>query len=266
MRDSSEAGRLKLAFNRPADQVNYRSKYSYQRSNQQDTLLLFTSQTRTDTLYIGIDSSFTDTLLLQANWGQTKPYSPLQLLHLPERNFNPTQPLLLAFNRPLDSLRQPLIQLYKDTFPSPLAAAVEKDTLDFTRLRLPYNWQENTNYRLSLLPGALQDIHGQVNKDTIALSFKTLELKSLGTLNLNVSNLDSSQQYVLRLVKGNNRDLVQEWILSKRTRFEAVVAGLLPANYQLEVIEDRKANGRYDPAEWDTGFCQRLYKYSASKP
>ncbi|MEL6141625.1 MAG: hypothetical protein AAFU67_08400, partial [Bacteroidota bacterium] len=155
------------------------------------------------------------------------------------------------FNRPLATLDTSLAQIAEDTLPAGLSYTHFIDTSQANRIVFERSWKEATSYTITLLPGAITDIYNQQNIDTLEIDFNVVEQKSLGTLNLSIVGLDSTTAYVMRLVKGNNRDFIEDFIVVEQASFERILAGLPPADYKLEVISDRNRNGRYDGADWD---------------
>lgn len=254
-KDTSQLGIIKLSLNRPAEQLRYQSKQNYAQIYQGDTLRLFYTHQEADTLLFGLDTNWTDTLFFL-------PLSTTQppLLSLAPAlgaqtgtpsNHNPTQAYTLIFNHPLASLDSAAIVLYQDTLEEKLTLLASIDSLESNRLLISKKWTENENLRLFLLPGALEDIFGQRNIDTIKASFRVDEKKKYGNLLLSFEGLDSLQQYIVRIVKGNNRDLVTQFIIPNGySKFQRNFIGFNPGTYKIEVVTDENKNSRYDPGDY----------------
>jgi hypothetical protein len=113
------------------------------------------------------------------------------------------------------------------------------------------NWMQSKTYTLTLLPGAITDFYGIVNRDTLRRTFNVSSDKVMGGLNLTVTKVKAGHQYILQLVGGGNGQIEVE------TRFEATGAdkrltysNLPAAQYMLRLIDDRNKNGRWDSGSY----------------
>ncbi|MDF1696669.1 MAG: Ig-like domain-containing protein [Saprospiraceae bacterium] len=107
------------------------------------------------------------------------------------------------------------------------------------------NWKEKFEYRLELMPGAITDIYGRQN-DTLSIEFKTAGLDEFGNIAINLSGLDSAQQYVI-LLKLNN-DVIRKTIIGDSIPPKIDYRRLRVNTYSIEIIKDDDQNG-----EWTTG-------------
>jgi hypothetical protein len=99
----------------------------------------------------------------------------------------------------------------------------------------------------------LTDWAGGTNQDTISRTVTADSPEKYGKLTLKLSNLDTTLNYVLRLL---NKDKVvpgTERYVNEQADFEVVYQGLKPATYQAEVIYDTKRNRRYDGGDFSLG-------------
>lgn len=246
VRDTTNFGEVKLAFDRPATSVRLRSQRTYQRVNDGDTLRLFYTATGLDTLLFTADTSYLDTFVVNPKVTKTLP-PPLTVRKKGERNLTPFDDYALVFNHPLASIVIDSIFLGQDTLPEPLNFTARIDSAQLNRFVLKRQWEEGLRYTFRALPGALVDVFGQANTDTLKGDFAVQELKRFATLNLTVTGLDSTQAYVIRLVKGANRDVERSFFVKPgNTEFAQIINGLAPATLSVEVITDWNANGRYD--------------------
>ncbi len=134
----------------------------------------------------------------------------------------------------------PLEQL--DTFSIQLINTVLPDI----KLRLHADWTEGKKYVLTFLPGALIDFFGRAN-DTLVTIITVARPEDFGSLNLQFSQIDSVQTYVLQLMK---EDKVLKTIQIDSSIVEHVWPRLVPGTYELRIIEDENKNARWDPGNY----------------
>ena len=118
---------------------------------------------------------------------------------------------------------------------------------DPTILFLDLPMSKSNQYALTILPGALTDIWGAQNIDTLKASFRVLTGEDIGQIDLTVNALSLGASYLLELQNGTNTiksEAFQAEAQEKKFSFPA----LFPATYSVRIIQDNNANGR-----WDTG-------------
>jgi hypothetical protein len=115
----------------------------------------------------------------------------------------------------------------------------------FRKLNINSKWLEAYEYRLELLPGAITDIYGRQN-DSLLIDFKTASLDEFGNISINLSGLDSAQQYVV-LLKLND-ETIKKTIVPDSTLKRIDHKRLRVNTYSIELIKDDDGNG-----EWTTG-------------
>lgn len=169
---------------------------------------------------------------------------------LPPRttNINPNKPLLLAFNNPVAAFDTSKWLLNPDSVPV-RAFTVIPDSAGLRNLQLQAPWQEGKAYRLTMLPGAVTDMFGTANADTLVRILVAPVEKQLGALNLTLQNLIPGQVYVLQLFNGNALEeerLFTAVIPEKRFAF----GKLQPVTYTATLINDQNRNGRWDPGDY----------------
>lgn len=127
------------------------------------------------------------------------------------------------------------------------AFSVAPDSVITRKLLLSVRWQAGKSYDLMWLPGAVTDIYGTSNTDTLRRLLSVPTDKQLGGLNLQVEALTPEKNYVLQLLNGTT--------VEEERRFKANTAGtkitytgLPTATYTVVLIEDDDNNGK-----WDTG-------------
>ncbi len=149
--------------------------------------------------------------------------------------------ILISANTPLEKLDEKLISILdKDTLP--VAFTVKKNNLE-NEYRIDFSSYEDSNYRVELLPNAVEDFLGNTLKDTIVFNFRTLENSAYGTLKVTIANK-------------NDANLIVQLVQAKEVKSSKAIGatgqanflGITPGKYSIKIIEDTNNNGK-----WDTG-------------
>jgi hypothetical protein len=101
--------------------------------------------------------------------------------------------------------------------------------------------EENTSYRVSLLPGALEDHFGNTN-DTVSIPFRFDKLENFGILKLQIEPIFDSSIEVSLLDKEDQVIYQQPLDSLGQCEFNAVKPGI----YDIRLLFDANKNGRYD--------------------
>jgi uncharacterized protein (DUF2141 family) len=136
---------------------------------------------------------------------------------------------------------------------------LDKDSLDvfFTykldvskkRLKLEFDKKYESKYEMFLMPGALEDLFGNVN-DTLKFGISTKSLDSYGAIGLNVQNAKSFP-YILELIDESG-EVIQREISNENRRYKFEF--LEPKIYSFKITYDSNNNGK-----WDSGnFLKRI--------
>src|SRR5690606_14289581 len=99
-------------------------------------------------------------------------------------------------------------------------------------------------YNLRILPGAIKDIHGGENSDTLMIKFNKKEEKNYANLEL---ILESKPEIPMVLKLFKDKELHSERILGIGDTLVRY-ALLSPGSYTIQVVLDENHNGK-----WDTG-------------
>ncbi len=243
-------GLLKLALNQPAEGVDLRAQRTYLRSDFKDTLRLYYREFGSDTLFLGRDSVFSDTVIVSGDPTDLNTLSPLLAVDKTRGKVNPGEGISLVFNRPLAAIDTARVQLYRDTFPLPIPISYNIDTLDPTQLRIRAGWQRADPYRLVLLPGAVVDWYGRENVDSVIRLVNVESREAYGNLTLNLINLNGVADYILRLVDEQGAVITgTRRFLHDRFEYTALYTSLKPGTYRMELIFDTNGNERYDAGD-----------------
>ncbi len=159
------------------------------------------------------------------------------------------EPLGIISQHPIREIRQEHFQLFvHDTLP----AEAVFDFRDHVRREILMDPlpEQGSRYRLEVMPGALTDIFGATN-DTLIAQFTTTEPENYGSLILPVGLPRHNSPYILQLLD-RNMDLLREKVIREDGTYR--FAKLLAGNYNIRLIEDRNANGRWDPGNYLKGI------------
>lgn len=245
--ENIEAARLDLSY----DTIGQKVIYEYDK----DTLKVWYDQVGQQnwSLYIKQDTIGSDTIRVRP--GDRGNYMNEAIFKVlgggTGKRFKPSEPILLNFNQPIQSIDTSLLFLYEDTLRTRVQAELHFDTLDKQELRLKYPWREGMVYALEILPGAITDMYGLNNQDSIVKDYQANLYKNYGNLNLTLVDFDSTTQYIMELL-GRSDVLVSRWIVSGSESYQRSLPNLSAAKYTIRIITDVNRNGRWDTGEYDS--------------
>jgi hypothetical protein len=146
-------------------------------------------------------------------------------------------------DKPVNSFNSSFIGLYRmeDTIPKPVKFVLKKDSLNARIFNIINKWEESTDYRLKIFPGAFTDIYG-MTIDTTLVRFKTQKSEYYGKF---IVTLDSVSMDMIVQILEKDRLLTQKYISHNGT---LTFDYLLPGRYIIKYIFDRNGNKK-----WDTG-------------
>jgi len=173
---------------------------------------------------------------------------------------NPSTGLAFTFNQPLEAIDTTLISLRQDTLPGRLPFRYTIDTLYPGDINLQAGWNQNTQYFLDILPGALTDWAGGTNQDTISRKFRIDNPEKFGTLTLMLKDLDPTISYILRLVDKDKVVPGTQRYVRQRSDYTVIYRGLKPGNFQVELLYDANNNQRYDSGDFLYGRQPELIR------
>lgn len=182
---------------------------------------------KTDTFTVRMKDMYRDSLSLKN-------------LSAPSLNFRDT--LTIQASTPIQHVKKELISVIdKDsTF---LSFTTNVDSLN-NRLKLKWDTKPENRYKITLLPGAVEDFFGNTN-DTLNYSAGTKALSSLGSIRVTLVNAKS---YPLIVQLTDNKGVVKYEMFSEKEIPLYDFRDIEPGNYKLRVIYDENGNRR-----WDTG-------------
>lgn len=151
----------------------------------------------------------------------------------------------LRSSRPVAAVDSARIDLQRDSSAVPFL--LEPDGERSLRIRFEAN--SGSSYRLLVLPKAVRDMIGGTN-DTLRAVLGVADEKSFGSLRVKLSGLDTDDRYLLQVLDGQQR-IQQEMIVSAASP-TATWQRLSPGPRTLRLVHDRNGNGHWDTGEWST--------------
>ena len=262
-------GLTKLVFNRPPDstQIAWEDFGQYVRPVREgDTIRVwYDAPDRTDPweLYVPLDTATVDSIRVR-KYDRAKFLEQARFTDVGSRNSvrqNPDRRFRIPFSQPIGSIDTALIEIYTDTLRvRRYNPPVRIDSADVTRLVFDNRWQTGLRYELQLLPGALTSIYGQTHTDTISRELDILTRDRFGTLDLTLTDLDSTQVYLVQLLSPKKR-VVERYRIVEQKNFQRVIPMLEKGKYSLRIVEDRNRNGRLDSGDYDQALQpERLFE------
>ena len=239
-------GRIDVSYQKPPFNFSYQIiddsiPYSF-KETVKDSIYIWHNALELDSFYISLTADETiDTSLIKK---RKKSLSDQKLkLNTISRNliqFFRDDFFKLEFNKPIASISLDSFNLSDTTQSFEINSfEIEGREISFKADSL----KETQELTLTAVPGAIVDIYGVSNLDSIKLSLKTYENAVFGNINLDVLN-ESDTSYILQL---NFRDkLINEFNIdsTQRLSFDRMEKG----KYSLYIIEDLNQDGR-----WTTG-------------
>lgn len=243
--DTSALGEVSITMNQLAEGVDLLTgRTDYMRYNDKDTIKLFYRERDVDTIYVGRDSSFRDTIVISPTGSLSG--KPLEVVTGPKSRVFAKAGLVFNFNQPLASIDTTLISLRKDTFPEGVPYTYMIDTIFPGEIRFRTSTDLKKPYFIDILPGALTAWSGSKNQDTIARKFNLDGPEKFGILTLKTNNLDTTSNYILRLLDKDKVVPGTARYISQQAGYTATFEGLKPGTYKVEIIYDTNGNQRYD--------------------
>lgn len=254
--DTKSYGKIKVQFNAPPDPA-----LAYKLSDNSITHL---KEISGDTLNIyyksSLDSFFVylldDTIKVKPK-GEADFLKKSKFKKVATNQGNvmlPSDSLLISFNFPIEDINPENIVLY-DTI-GILTEVKYSYTADRKGLIMKYPWVAGEKYVLEIDSGYVKSFFGQA-LDSIGHTFTILTKDKTANLLVNITELDSTQNYLVRILK--EKVFITSITVSETSKYDLVLKGLLPDKYNVEIIEDTNNNGRWDAGDYNTGRQPEAY-------
>ena len=253
-------GWVQFVFNLPAKDptvtpLNFSAKKPWfieELSKGRDSLSLYLTDVEgLDTLKLAVadGAGFIDTVKIKlpkrgekAKGKKTKKPVNLDLKSpVKGRKIDYFRPFVISSNHPLKRFDPSKVTFTEGEDTLVVKAGIEGEVQK--RLKLEHKFAPEKDYKLYILPGAIEDIFGFAN-DTIALTFSTRSIEDYGQFKLKVNAPDRGHPYVIQMMLKDN--IVREDKITSGTVLE--YPNLIPASYKFKLIYDSNGNGK-----WDTG-------------
>lgn len=246
-RNTKGFGKISLQYNTSPATVNVNipeSGITYFKDISGDTLHIY-YQTQRDSLSVIADQ---DTVKVKiegrGQWTKNSKFSRTVTNFSESMLISDT--VSISFNVPFDTILKDSITI-SDTVGVLSGWNWGKTSNGRSLLIFNRTWRPGMPYTMLIPKGALTDIYGRT-LDTMRFSFRFLPPEKLSTLDLAVSDLDSSSIYIVKVYKDSK--VFFERSISKTSVIKDIINGLLPQEYKVDVIEDRNQNGKWDPGDY----------------
>ena len=102
-------------------------------------------------------------------------------------------------------------------------------------------------YAITWLPGALADVFGGSNRDTLSAVVRPQRATDFGEVDLTLRGLDTSLAYVLELLDAGGA--IERTVRLPPKRDRVSLARVAGGDYTVRVVEDLNEDGRYTPGD-----------------
>ncbi len=165
------------------------------------------------------------------------------------KRVNPTRPLELNFNYPLETIDLSKIKLLEDTSKVEVKPIISIDSTDKRNLFFDFKWKEKVNYQIDLLPDAITDFYGNKN-DTLEQPILIQEKKEFGNLILLVKPLRKDTNYIVEVLKPDG-SILKSFNFEQQIEAKEDLKFLPVGEYSIRLIEDLNKNGQWDAGNYD---------------
>ncbi|OAV46221.1 carboxypeptidase-like regulatory domain-containing protein [Lewinella sp. 4G2] len=246
--DMTVNGVIRLTVNQAAELVDLEYSGDYERQDLNDTIALFYRTPTVDTVFAVRNGERVDTVVMEGQPGAV--VRNFRLLRSPGSRIFTGDGIEVLLDRPLERLDTSLVSLTQDTFTARLPYTYALDSTQAGRITFQRKFNPSSRYELSFLPGALTDWVGNVNTDTIVTRFTADEEEKYGSLALQLTDLDPTSNYILRLVQNDKVLIATRRYVEKRFAYDVTYRGLKPGTYTVELLYDSNENNRYDSGDF----------------
>ncbi len=194
------------------------------------------------------DGDFSDTLYFKTKEAKAQQNQKLSVIpQRKKREVLPNDSLKIAFNFPLKDINTQAIELIKDSISQPFSASIVNHKMYIFK-----KVEDEENLKLKLYAGAVTDIYGNSNKDTIVIPFAFLSESNIGQLLLKLDIQEMTGPYVMQLIASSGEVVKEELFSKNSTTFNYV--NLMPDEYKIKLLLDENNN-----KTWDSGnYYQHL--------
>jgi uncharacterized protein (DUF2141 family) len=223
-----------------------------------DTLLVWWKTTNATNLFVSVAAlNFIDTIDISEGESGNWPDKAL-VYSLPETgaaqktkgkpeekkfSLHPSNPSVVDYSRPIKEIDFSKVIL-KDSL-SDAEIIPERKSNQLRSFQFQTKEQLKSQIaELYVLPGAIVDIWGETNSDTLKRKYSVLKTKDLGNLKVSISNADSTMNYIVKLLD-DKESAMYEFKFSAQSTWVKEFKQLEPNRYSIEIIHDKDADGKF---------------------
>lgn len=209
-----------------------------------DSLSLWLRTLEFDSLKIAINENniALDTIIYRRGKKDTYQKNISFSNNLTSSKIRPGNFLELKFNSPINKINISDITLLEDS--------VAKTNFKITKIapserlfKVDYPWKSKKRYTLLMNENTIEDIYETTNKE-LKLDFELDDKENYGSLNLNITKLDSSKVYILQLIT-ETKKIYKEIPINKMTTSVSLL-NIPTSKYLVKIIADDNRNGQFD--------------------
>lgn len=168
------------------------------------------------------------------------------------------KPFGFSFSQPISSYDTSKILILGggDTTNVPISYSENK----LTDFKLDWALKENSTYKLTFFPEAVQSIFDSFNKDTLTIEFSTASNSSLGNLYINYNFEEANETGILQVYFKKN---LKKEIFVAKNKGSIIFEGAKPGNYRLKYIADTNDDKKWTPGNyWRNKQPEMIYWYN----
>jgi len=260
-------GEIQIKFNNPVTKLNIgvegqTFKKDWKISNwndKQDSLSIWSTYlAKLDSFNLLLDfDGLKDTLRFKIGQRTFVKDEPIVLRHNMNNMANSFKGKLnLFFNKPILSYDTALVVLKSGGNTQKIAIT---KTNKFTEFVVENQLQEARQYELEILPGAIQSVFGDTNKDTLRCNFNTAASDALSDLLFKYDFSKIKSSGILEFWSGNK---IMSTHYINQPIGEINLPGLIPAKYKFKFIADKDGNKRWSSGDyWTKKHPEKVYWY-----
>jgi hypothetical protein len=258
----SDFQKMEFVFNRPAEKIELdflntsfsKDDYSLEFGKKRDSLFVFfNKKIEKDSLIFTLkdnekvlDTIYSKTISFEKatktrGKGTSNPF--FLKVKKEEFNFLDSSGFIFSTTYPIlsfDSTKISIVCREKTSNPS-----IEFLDDSKRKLKLIFPWQEDSTYTVKVDSLALKSYLNELKHDSLSVKFSIPNKAKAGGIKLKI-NLPSKEIYYLLYLKDSKGSVLRERKINESTEIDFGL--FLPANYKIELIEDKNKNGK-----WDTG-------------
>ena len=247
-------GRQLLTYNQNPGEISLTNipenvRFSYKKEKEVVTIYHYSAKTESWDMTIRNSLGRIDTIKIKSDSlaAGFKPGIPIPLTN--ETNLVNTDLKIerILFPFPIHNVDPELVDLkiLKDSLYIPVSSAVKIQLGEFGwKMDVEHNWVGDASYRLTFFPEALESIWATKNTDTILVEFQRKVTTDYGVIDIVLSDLDSSEQYLYELLLGEK--IIAGGKIVEKTEEVLSFRRILPGAYSLKLVLDKNKNGRAD--------------------